>query len=337
MHQVIPDSTHCGDTYSASLGELEKARTAFQLSREFLGHQADPTSDPIPTLLTQSWDRAIDELESSGLKYTGKEQVPSLLTAARFRLDPDFDPMRGMPRFQALLAKSEADPQLSPHARVPDAPSDSELSAATKSELLTPVRHSPAKRDEGETRSSLSSAEVPQGGAKEDTAGATTPAKSIAVLAFENRSADADNEYFSDGISEELLNVLTRVEGLKVTSRTSAFHFKGKDTPIREIGRQLGVAYIVEGSVRRAGDRVRITTQLIKAEDGFNVWSQSFDRDLKDIFALQDEIAGLVAEELQLKLGFTSPTREVDPEAYGLFPGSPSSLESTGRGEFHSS
>ncbi|GAB5561188.1 MAG: hypothetical protein SynsKO_28350 [Synoicihabitans sp.] len=145
------------------------------------------------------------------------------------------------------------------------------------------------------------------------------PAKSIAVLAFANRSADADNEYFSDGISEELLNVLTKVEGLKVTARTSAFHFKGKDTPIREIGRQLGVAYIVEGSVRRVGNRVRITTQLIKAEDGFNVWSESFDRDLKDIFALQDEIAGLVAKELQLKLGITSPSREVNPEAYGLF------------------
>lgn len=142
---------------------------------------------------------------------------------------------------------------------------------------------------------------------------------SIAVLAFENRSADADNEYFSDGISEELLNVLTRVEGLKVTSRTSAFHFKGKDTPIPEIGRQLSVAHVVEGSVRRSGDRVRISVQLIKAEDGFTVWSESFDRELKDIFAVQDEIAGLVAEELQLKLGVTSPQREVNPEAYALF------------------
>ncbi len=127
--------------------------------------------------------------------------------------------------------------------------------------------------------------------------------KSVAVLAFANLSDDKANEYFSDGISEELLNVLAKVPGLKVTARTSAFHFKGKDTPIPEIARQLGVAYVVEGSVRKAGDKVRITAQLIKAADGFHVWSDTFTRDLKDIFAVQDEIAGLIAQSLQLKIG----------------------------------
>ena len=126
--------------------------------------------------------------------------------------------------------------------------------------------------------------------------------RSIAVLAFTNLSDDKGNEYFSDGISEELLNVLSKVPGLKVSARTSAFHFKGKDTPIPEIARQLGVAYVVEGSVRKSGDRVRITAQLIKAADGFHVWSENFDRELKDIFAVQDEIAGLIAKNLQLKL-----------------------------------
>jgi len=145
--------------------------------------------------------------------------------------------------------------------------------------------------------------------------------KSVAVLAFANLSDDKTNEYFSDGISEELLNVLAKVPGLKVTARTSSFHFKGKDTPIPEIAQQLGVAYVVEGSVRKAGDKVRITAQLIKAADGFHVWSDTFTRDLKDIFAVQDEIAGLIAKNLELKLGAVR-SGEVDAaeiEAYRLY------------------
>jgi TolB-like protein len=144
-------------------------------------------------------------------------------------------------------------------------------------------------------------------------------AKSIAVLAFANLSRDPENEYFSDGISEELLNVLAKIPGLKVSARTSAFHFKGKDTPIPEIARQLGVAFVVEGSVRKSGSQVRITAQLINAADGFHVWSDTFTRELKDIFAVQDEIAGLVAQKLQLKLGESArPARPVNPEAHRL-------------------
>jgi TolB-like protein len=143
--------------------------------------------------------------------------------------------------------------------------------------------------------------------------------KSIAVLAFSNLSEDAGNEHFADGISEELLNVLAKVPELKVAARTSAFHFKGKDTPIPEVARQLGVAYVVEGSVRKAGDRVRITAQLISAADGFHLWSESFDRELKDVFALQDEIAGIIAGKLQLTLGTAARAATlVNPEAHGL-------------------
>ncbi len=145
--------------------------------------------------------------------------------------------------------------------------------------------------------------------------------KSVAVLAFTNLSDDKANEYFSDGISEELLNVLAKVPGLKVSARTSAFHFKGKDTPIPEIARKLGVAYVVEGSVRRAGDKVRITAQLIKAADGFHVWSDTFTRDIKDVFAVQDEIAGLIAKNLSLRLGTDRPAsgRATVPGAFELY------------------
>jgi TolB-like protein/Tfp pilus assembly protein PilF len=143
--------------------------------------------------------------------------------------------------------------------------------------------------------------------------------KSVAVLAFANLSDDKSNEYFSDGLSEELLNVLAKVPGLKVSARTSAFYFKGKNVPVAQIAQQLGVAYIVEGSVRRSGDKVRITAQLIKAADGFPVWNDSFTRDLKDAFAVQDEIAGLVANALSLKMGVAVRRADVPAEAYELY------------------
>jgi TolB-like protein/tetratricopeptide (TPR) repeat protein len=144
--------------------------------------------------------------------------------------------------------------------------------------------------------------------------------KSVAVMPFSNLSEDRANEYFSDGISEELLNVLAKVPGLKVPARTSSFHFKGKNVPLAEVAAQLGVAYIVEGSVRRSGERVRITAQLIKAADGYQMWSETFTRDLKDVFAVQDEIARLVAAELQLKLvGAPSAAEPLNPEAFRLY------------------
>jgi TolB-like protein/Flp pilus assembly protein TadD len=145
-------------------------------------------------------------------------------------------------------------------------------------------------------------------------------AKSVAVLPFANLSDDKANEYFSDGISEELLNLLARVPGLRVAARTSSFFFKGRNEPIAEIAQKLGVAYVVEGSVRKAGDRVRIVAQLVKAADGFPVWSDTFDRGLTNIFALQDEIAGLIAQNLRLEMGMTAAARgEIDPEAYQLY------------------
>ncbi len=146
-----------------------------------------------------------------------------------------------------------------------------------------------------------------------------SPEKSVAVLAFSDLSPQKDGEYFSDGISEELLNVLAKVPGLRVAARTSAFFFKGKNVPIPEIAQKLNVAYVVEGSVQRAGDHVRITAQLIKAADGYHVWSDHFDRELKNVFSLQDEIAGIIAHNLRLKLS-PAPhgSRVVDPEAHRL-------------------
>jgi TolB-like protein/AraC-like DNA-binding protein len=127
--------------------------------------------------------------------------------------------------------------------------------------------------------------------------------KSIAVLPFINMSSDHENEYFSDGITEEIINALTKVEGLKVIARTSAFAFKGKNIDIREIGKQLGVISVLEGSVRKFKNRVRITAQLINAEDGTHFWSKNFDREMEDIFALQDEISLRIANQIRENFG----------------------------------
>ncbi|MEH6584030.1 MAG: hypothetical protein V7754_19005 [Halioglobus sp.] len=126
---------------------------------------------------------------------------------------------------------------------------------------------------------------------------------SVAVLPFTNMSSDGENEYFSDGISEELLNVLAKMEGLKVPARTSSFFFKNKNQDIKEIGRILGVEHVLEGSVRKAGLNVRITAQLIDVSDGAHLWSETYDRKLDDIFAVQDEIAQAIARQLEVELG----------------------------------
>jgi TolB-like protein/Tfp pilus assembly protein PilF len=151
------------------------------------------------------------------------------------------------------------------------------------------------------------------------------PANRLAVLPFVNMSADPENEYFSDGITEELLNALTRVDGLQVTSRTSAFAFKGKQDDIREIAIRLNVDKVLEGSVRKAGNRVRITAQLINAADGYHIWSETYDRNLTDIFEVQDEISGVITNRLRENLLpdkhkehlVKAPTRNV--EAYTHF------------------
>ena len=156
---------------------------------------------------------------------------------------------------------------------------------------------------------------------------------SIAVLPFVNRSAGIEDEYFSDGLADELLNMLAKIEGLRVAARTSAFHFKGKDTTIAEVGKALHVAAVLEGTVRKAGNRVRISVQLVNVADGYHLWSEIYDRTLDDLFAVQDDIAQAVVRELRRKLLGSDVTfnptqsevtraargRSSDPEAHRLY------------------
>ena len=161
-------------------------------------------------------------------------------------------------------------------------------------------------------------------GGRLDAASLTPAAASIAVLPFVNLSPDKDEEYFSDGVAEEILNALVQVEGLHVVGRTSSFSFKGKNVKAEEIARELNVASLLEGSVRREGKRVRVTAQLINAANGYHLWSQTYERELNSIFAVQDEIASGVVAALRVRLipgrqPTTSGYRTDNPEVYRLY------------------
>jgi TolB-like protein/tetratricopeptide (TPR) repeat protein len=156
------------------------------------------------------------------------------------------------------------------------------------------------------------------------TPGVAGPAQapSLAVLPFANMSADKENEYFGDGLAEDVIAALAQVPGLREMARTSTFAFRGKEQDVREIGARLNVEHILEGSVRRAGSRIRVTAQLVKASDGYHLWSQRFDRDMTDVFAIQDEISQAIVEKLRVRLASDGPlvrrhTANVD--AYTLY------------------
>jgi len=159
-------------------------------------------------------------------------------------------------------------------------------------------------------------------GSKSSTAAALTATRSLAVLPFANLSADKENEYFSDGLAEEIINSLTLLPGLRVIARTSSFSFRGKEVDVREIGSRLKVENILEGSVRKVGNQIRVTVQLVHAGEGYQLWSQRYDRKMTDVFAIQDEICRAIVDKLRVELAAASPlvkryTENV--EAYNLY------------------
>ena len=193
-------------------------------------------------------------------------------------------------------------------------------SAPTTATAATPAQ-SPADQAAAPAASGGSAAEAP-------------PANSIAVLPFLNISSDPEQEFFADGLSEELMNQLAQISELRVTARTSSFAFKGRTENVSSIGEQLKVAHVLEGSVRKAGDRVLITAQLIETANGFHLWSNSFNRGLDDIFAVQEEISREVASALKVTLGIDQDLRTVggtrNIEAYQLYL---ETTQRTGRGQ----
>lgn len=237
-----------------------------------------------------------------------------------------FEMLAGEPPFtganaQAIIAKRFVSPI--PKVRVTRDVPDAVDEALTRALARTPVDRFATAAQFVEA---LGQSNMAGGSAQSTDAGRTPPAsaarKAIAVLPLANMSADPENEYFSDGMTEEIIHALAKVPGMQVASRTSSFAFKGKEVDVRQIGEKLGVSSVLEGSVRKVGSRVRITAQLINVADGYHLWSETYDRQLEDVFAIQDEISHAIVDALKLRLGsdadtLVAPTRNI--EAYTLY------------------
>ncbi len=211
------------------------------------------------------------------------------------------------PTAQAIIAKRFVSPipKVRTTRDVPEVVDE----AVTRALARTPVDRFPTAAEFAEALRGTKSAPAPK-------------PKAIAVLPLANMSADPENEYFSDGMTEEIINALAKVPGVQVASRTSSFAFKGKQVDIRQVGEKLGVASVLEGSVRKVGNRIRITAQLVNVENGYHLWSETYDRQLEDVFAIQDEISRAIVEALKLRLGSDAehlvvPTKNL--EAYNLY------------------
>ena len=225
------------------------------------------------------------------------------------------------PTAQAVIAKRFVSPI--PKVRVtrdvPEAVDD----VVTRALARTPVDRFPTAAEFAEALRQISREGGTNAQRTPPDAQRSAPAqKSIAVLPLANMSADPENEYFSDGMTEEIINALSKVPGMQVASRTSSFAFKGKEADVREIGEKLGVASVLEGSVRKVGARIRITAQLVSVENGYHLWAETYDRQLEDVFAVQDEISRAIVEALKLRLGgdtgqLVVPTKNL--EAYNLY------------------
>jgi serine/threonine-protein kinase len=185
---------------------------------------------------------------------------------------------------------------------------DRNLRYQSASELTTDLKRLKRDRGSGYTSAAVA-AEPPR-------------IPSLAVLPFANLSADKENEYFSDGLAEDIIDALAQLPGLRVMARTSAFALRGKEQDVREIGARLNVENILEGSVRRSGNRIRVTAQLVKASDGYHLWSQRFDREMTDVFGIQDEISQAIVEKLRVRLAMDRPLvkrHTENMEAYHLY------------------
>jgi len=226
------------------------------------------------------------------------------------------------PTAQAIIAKRFVSPI--PSVRITRDVPERLDAAVTRALARTPVDRYPTAAEFAEALRLMSrdTGETGQRVAAHDLQKSADAKKAIAVLPFANMSADPENEYFSDGMTEEIINAIAKVPGLHVASRSSCFAFKGKQIDTREVGEKLGVGSILEGSVRKIGNKIRITAQLVNVESGYHLWSETYNRQLEDVFEIQEEISRAIVESLKLRLGSANeqlvvPTKNL--EAYNLY------------------
>ncbi len=225
------------------------------------------------------------------------------------------------PNAQAIITKRFVAPipQVRAVRDVPEAIDE----ATTRALARTPVDRFPSAADFAEELRAIQSGGSTPPGGPAAVARSAPPKQSIAVLPLANMSADPENEYFSDGVTEEIINALAKLPGVQVASRTSCFAFKGKEVDVRQVGEKLGVAFVLEGSVRKVGNRIRLTAQLIDVANGYQLWSETYDRQLEDVFAIQDEISRAIVDALKVRLiaddkQLVQPTTD-NLEAYTLY------------------
>ncbi len=225
------------------------------------------------------------------------------------------------PNAQAIITKRFVSPipKLCAVRDIPEAVDE----VTTRALARTPVDRFPSAAEFAETLREIQAGGGTPPGGLAAVAKAAPPKQSIAVVPLANMSADPENEYFSDGMTEEILNALAMLPGVQVASRTSCFAFKGKDVNVRQVGSELGVANVLEGSVRKVGNRIRLTAQLTDVANGYRLWSETYDRQLEDVFAIQDEVSKAIVEALKVRLVGDSDTLVVPTteniEAYTLY------------------